>query len=109
MSYKALESFADNGTASFVAVVTSLVIDSLEEFVTYTITIQPVSNGVEVRGLSGNTVQVTTWSDGKDMCLISCEMNHMLPILIAVSWWCLLYIYQTPLFLDCVIQNMASV
>jgi len=65
VSYKALDSFGVNGTVPIAAVVTSIIINGLEEFVTYTITLQPVSNGVVVRGLTGNTVQVTTWSDGE--------------------------------------------
>ena len=65
VTYKTQESFAVNGTASFAAVVTSLIIDGLEEFVTYTITVQPVSNGVMIRGVTGNTIQATTWSDGE--------------------------------------------
>ena len=66
LSYKSLNSSVDNTTTAtyFDARISFLIISELEEFVTYSFTLLPLSNREVITRSS--TIQTTTWSDGEE-------------------------------------------
>ena len=66
LSYKSLNSSVDNTTTAtyFDARISFLIISELEEFVTYSFTLLPLSNREVITRSS--TIQTATWSDGEE-------------------------------------------
>ena len=60
--YNGTEGFADDGIVTVNRSSTRAIINGLEEFVSYDITVQAV---YDARNIPSNPVRVMTWSDGK--------------------------------------------
>ena len=62
ISYDGVEQFSDDGSISVGRSQTIVIIDGLEEYVSYDITVQAVYNAVNV---ASSSVRLITWSDSK--------------------------------------------